>query len=326
MLAHIKATLTDSTLSREAFSIFIWSGHAVFAFFIVSGFYISLVLDSRYFKESNGLIRFYFNRVLRLYPAQIIILFGFFISHALFRTSSFLLFNNGQSFIANLTAILANVTMLGMDIYAMSDKWMFVLGPVWSLSNEIYFYILAPFIVRLGNRTLLICLGFSLLFRLSMYWAGVPLLPWRYFYFPSVICFFLAGCLSYRIYKFLQLKTKITKNSGAIGLSWLIAMIMLPYLWENNGEHDSILSWFFYLSLVATIPFAFHFTKNSRLDRIIGQMAYPVYLSHMLVIFIVSACFQKHFDRGITSILITIAASILIYIAVDRNVDKLRKV
>ena len=48
---------------------FIFSYSAVFIFMMISGFYISMVLDQRYGKGLRGTLEFYGNRLLRLLPA-----------------------------------------------------------------------------------------------------------------------------------------------------------------------------------------------------------------------------------------------------------------
>src|SRR5436305_1931213 len=48
---------------------FMFSFTAVFCFFIISGFYMSLILNGPY--RTAGLRAFYFNRALRLYPTYL---------------------------------------------------------------------------------------------------------------------------------------------------------------------------------------------------------------------------------------------------------------
>ncbi len=325
LLAHVRESIGESIFNRESLHLHIWSGHAVFAFFIISGFYMSLVLDSRYLKLTHGIRSFYKNRSLRLYPVQILLLIAYALVFYYWNKPSFIIFNNGLSIKENMLAVLANATLIGTDILAMQNRWELVLGPVWSLSIEIYFYILAPFIVGLRNRHLAAFLLIMLVFRLSLSWAGVTTLPWRYFYFPSVLCFFLIGCFSYRLYKHFQnLDTNTLRLLGSLGLTLLIGSVITPLLWENNGEHDSLLSWCFYAIVALCTPLAFHLTRRSIIDRIIGQMAYPVYLSHMLVIHIVLLNNNIGYDPGVVVLFTTLTLSYGVYLLIDKNIDKLK--
>lgn len=99
---------------------------------------------------------------------------------------------------------------------------------------------------------------------------------------------------------------------------------MTPIMWQNNGEHDSLLSWCFYIIIALGMPFTFHLTKKSKIDRIIGQMAYPLYLSHMLVINIVLLNNGFGYDAGAVVLFLTLTLSYLTYILIDKNIDKLK--
>ena len=70
MLSHIVAIVGPSVVNRESLHILVWSGHAVFAFFIISGFYMSLIINENYAKLPDGIRRLYLNRALRLYPVH----------------------------------------------------------------------------------------------------------------------------------------------------------------------------------------------------------------------------------------------------------------
>src|SRR5690348_4065548 len=46
-------------------------GVAVLIFFIISGFYMSMVLNEKYLRLENGTRRFFVNRLLRIFPAYL---------------------------------------------------------------------------------------------------------------------------------------------------------------------------------------------------------------------------------------------------------------
>ena len=64
-------------VNSNAPRMFLSSSVAVCIFFIISGFYMSLVINENYKNQNNGIISFYINRFLRLYPIYIIILLTF---------------------------------------------------------------------------------------------------------------------------------------------------------------------------------------------------------------------------------------------------------
>src|SRR5215813_7005704 len=54
--------------------LFVHGFVAVCIFFIISGFYMSLVLDRNYLREPGGVARFYFSRALRIFPVYWVVL------------------------------------------------------------------------------------------------------------------------------------------------------------------------------------------------------------------------------------------------------------
>lgn len=99
-------------------------------------------------------------------------------------------------------AVFSNLFFLGGEFIPLlpDSNWSYLLTPIWSLSLELYFYLLAPFIVRIRLRYLLLLVLGRLRFRLGLYAMGVPILPLRYFMFPSDFVFFMMGIMSYRLF------------------------------------------------------------------------------------------------------------------------------
>ena len=52
--------------------------------------------------------------------------------------------------------------------------------------------------------------------------------------------------------------------------------------WEFDGL--LIKQWTFYVSVWAAIPWLFAASKNSRIDRYLGELSYPLYLVHFLAV------------------------------------------
>jgi peptidoglycan/LPS O-acetylase OafA/YrhL len=42
--------------------------------------------------------------------------------------------------------------------------------------------------------------------------------------------------------------------------------------------------WLVIIATIFALPFVFHFTRNIRLDRNLGELSYPIYLGHLLVL------------------------------------------
>lgn len=325
LIAHVATSIGDSVINRNALHILVWSGNAVFAFFIISGFYMSLIINTKYAKLPAGAMRFYANRALRLYPIQWILLALYALVCLADGTHTFLLGYAREPFGRWVYAMFSNVFFLGAEVLPFFDKanWAFVIGPIWSLSLEMYFYLLAPFIVARSLRTLLLVCAAALSFRLALYLSGAPLLPWRYFFFPADLVFFLIGAVSYRVYALLE-DSRAARHGGVVAAILLTAYVACPWMW-TAPDLDQPLSWCFYGCVAVATPFLFALTRNWRIDNFIGQLSYPVYLSHIFVIGAVKQFGHSRFDKGLVATVLTLALSIALYFFIDRPVEVIRR-
>ena len=174
---------------------------------------------------------------------------------------------------------------------------------------EVAFYALAPFILK-NNKliTLYAIIGFTL--RLIPHGYHFPV-------FVGLDCFCI-GALSYR-YRFLYEKLAFNHNKiYKIGILLLILFLvtcaiphvsLVPYKNAKLGSDD-----FFYPLLFAIfIPIIFKVTKDSSIDRFIGNLSYPFYIFHeMVIIFLINI--KSHiegFYLSITAIVATLIISLL---------------
>ena len=282
--------------NRGILDRFISGPLAVQCFFIISGFYMALVLCEKY----TDVRSFYFNRFLRLYPVYWLVLAlvaagelargkPTFISNIL--DSSVLLWDG------KLLMLSANLTMFG------SDAMMFLFpGPkglqfttnflaeaqrlfpyhaiaqAWSLPLEMMFYGLAPFLVHRKARLFLAMLA-SLCLRWWVYTHVASGDPWSYRFFPTELLFFCAGALAYHAYSSLN-TVPYTKLGG--GALVVVAVICISQSGRFATTFVSSLP--VYLFIVSALPFMFLATRTSTIDRWIGEMSYPFYLTHPIAL------------------------------------------
>ncbi|MGH8802777.1 MAG: hypothetical protein ACREX6_10860 [Casimicrobiaceae bacterium] len=72
-------------------------------------------------------------------------------------------------------------------------------------------------------------------------------------------------------------------------------------------------------------PLVFNLTRRWAFDNLLGQLSYPVYLSHVLVIGIAKRVDLGPLDKGLVAIVVTLGLSAALYAFVDRPVEHLRK-
>ncbi|NLS06855.1 acyltransferase [Rhizobium sp. P32RR-XVIII] len=324
-LAHARVNFPGlaapgSMFTREKLHIMVGSGHAVFAFFIASGFYMAMVIEAKY---AGAPKRFYLNRALRIYPANFAILAAYALYFLSSGTASFLTLDTvpGREWMTPI-ALFSNVFFLGGELVPLFNKadWQFILSPIWSLSVEIYFYLLAPFIVRLSTMRIAGLTLAAFAFRMGLYWSGVPLLPWRYFLFPSDFVFFLMGVLAYRLLGRID-----AKPIGIAAATLLFGLVTYEPFWGFK-DLDQWQCWMFYILVAACTPLIFNLTKKSAVDNFLGHLSYPIYLGHLFMLSLVARFYNVGpLDKTGVALVLTFALAIAIYTIIDRPIEELRR-
>lgn len=293
-----------------AFNVFL--GHfsinthvpAVESFFVMSGFYMSLVLNEKYIGKKKSYLLFVRNRFLRIYPSYYAVLVLFVL---------FFLVNNQLQISISLSSffkVLENVTLIT------NLKYFFPLGnytqnlidaPAWSLGIEMIFYLIAPFILRSKKLVFGALLLTFVLNRLFI--------PAKFF---EVFYLFFLGAISYLIY----LKFKKTKLPGVFKSKFLIYFLLflaatfIIILVPVFPHFEGIIQKIYYLGLVALIPFVFKVTSKLSLDKFLGDLSYPIYICHAFILLTLGA------GNIILSAILVLILSILIYRFIDKPIQQ----
>jgi peptidoglycan/LPS O-acetylase OafA/YrhL len=291
---------------------FLYGGTAVQAFFILSGFYMALVLNGHY--RDRPKLDFWASRYLRLYPAYFI----FALAELAFQFEDKLRFLIEKApWDTWLFFALSNLTLFGKDLALFLEApWsqgghlqftalfyraenpplyeFIVVPPSWTISMELAFYLIAPFFLRDLKKTACLFLA-ALALRFSLAQAGYYADPWNYRFLPSELALFGIGALAYFAYREVDwnarpdLYRKIGLAGGALLL--FLAILPRPYLppaFVKAVEYDvpaiGIENIPFLLLTVLIAPFLFFTSRRSRFDREMGDWSYIFYIGHFFVI------------------------------------------
>ncbi|MBN1843264.1 MAG: acyltransferase [Deltaproteobacteria bacterium] len=326
----------------DAFDISIIPGQvAVQAFFMISGFYMSLILAQKY--KTCSVFVFYTNRLLRLFPTYLFMLFLSFGVLYAFDVGIFVYIDKFKKVFTHgvFMAVLylwANVAVLGQEMLfllgidttnysfywapngtASVKAWSYMLVPqAWSLSLELCFYLLAPLILRRSMRWVGAIFILSLALRLFIVSKGPEYDLFLRRFFPAELCLFLIGYFSY----FLFTRIKEYRRKYSLGLiCWTTLLAVLVFYNEINEKFSlALLAFTMFLSM----PLIFNLTKDSRLDRFLGNISYPIYIIHFLII----AVFEEYFEEEYPFILLLLAvffASLVVYYAIEAPIDRWRQ-
>ena len=312
---------------------------AVKVFFIVSGFYMSLILNEKYTGEGAYKL-FISNRILRLFPA-----YFFVCAIAVIFFTATLASPVGENVIeywhqhvgsmdisAIIVLVLVSITLLGQELTVFTTinpatgmlnytpsflggtilPYRFMLIPqAWTLSLELMFYIIAPLLVKRKSWIILLLMATSLGLRFWAYSNGYAHDPWDYRFFPFEIFFFLGGIISYKIYRKYK-DINIPKPTIAFLLAAVFGYIVL---YQYIPVNETFKHWSLCTAMIFAIPFLFIISKKNKFDRFIGELSYPVYICHVLIIqalTIVASHFHRPKAFTLYVIITTILFSILI--------------
>ena len=302
------------------------AGHfAVEIFFIISGFYMALVLNEKY-TEANP-ARFYLARYLRLWPTYIVVL--------LFATSFLRPF---PAFPADLLTkvyfYFSTITLFGHDTMwfalptpdglalSTSVRTNHVLSSVsgmphmWSVGVELTFYALAPLVAR---RWRAILVAFVLAVALHV-WITVafdresPVVlrtPLNFFWL------FLSGMLGYWVWRAVKPRLDaVPLPAILVAATAVVATGTLIYM--RRHVNDDVLLVIF---AVLLIP-AYHYTRKAEWDRATGELSYPIYVVHYpLVVYFWPA---GDVNMSLVVVALTAVASVALHLAVVRPIDSWR--
>lgn len=320
---------------------------AVPAFFVISGYYMSLIIENKYSDIGSWKTIFWTSRWLRLWPIfAIVCVLEFIIS-----------FSGGinptQGTWSNFLFAFSHVFFIGLEansLMQMSETGLYIKDslsdhiqgsiplfytPVrqgWTLGIEALFYLFAPFILlKSTGFILLLFLGSLSFFAMGML-IGVAFDPWLFRFFPSVLYLFLAGSLAQRAQPFFDrhLSTKairIVVTIAVLGVTVFYAKIN-EFILLNIGFLTLEINGMAYLLFISiTIPILFNAYKKSKVDRFIGNLSYPLYICHMLIIGVLidHQWLEIWESPMVNSLTYSFAAAILLYLTIDKPIDRWRE-
>jgi peptidoglycan/LPS O-acetylase OafA/YrhL len=255
-------------------------GTAVMFFYMISGFLISYALEKKYTFMTGDTREFYAARFIRIFSIYWPLYF-FLIAADIWDIRRVV-------FQGSLADILTGFFLLGADwriafaSYPQAHWDMFAtnLQPCWTLAAELTFYLLAPWLLKSTKIIIAVFLA-SLTFRLYMVYNYGYRPIWSYYFFPGTICFFLAGHLARLACNRFRVPSLASLGFLAISVYALLPQVYLRIPFDNL--HLYVASGFFAMAL----PGLFHLTKDWKPLNWLGELSYPLYLTHMTIMYLV---------------------------------------
>ncbi|WP_249136090.1 acyltransferase family protein [Bradyrhizobium sp. AUGA SZCCT0176] len=322
---------------------------AVQCFYVISGFLITMILNER--PEYQSLGNFYLSRYLRLWPVYILVagLTLFFFQQPTFFSQLPALVN----WPTYVWVLFSNLTILFQDWFVFlkfnngslsftpafealtgpQPYWFELIPQAWTLGIELTFYAIAPFVCRRWWGAVgLLLFGLCVRLVVGMY---IPTNgAWLYRFAPSEMMMFGAGAVAYFVGTIVC--PRLPRTTVALGSIAILCFIYLSFCDDSalnpmfeglSGGGTSyklkLVNYPVLLLLACTVPALFYVTRNIRLDRMLGEMSYPIYISHIFVFSLINTYLPASWQKGnalyvLSVIIVSCGMVIFITAPIDR--------
>lgn len=280
---------------------------AVFGFYCLSGYLMTMIINGPYSDGLNGYLRYLGNRALRIYPIYLV---------AAGITAGIILFwaAGGSRFdvaVFEPQYLIPNLTIIGH----LPGEPAFI-PPVWTLHVELLHYIA---IGALLGRSRFATVGWfvaALQLRLFGPWGGLPL-EWFYWTPVGSSLAFATGAMVWHFRDALP-KPGIGSTVIVAALFVLTSGLMDVRMGLSGGLNIAI-------ALAAVIIIGLRNLPANKIDTLLGDLAYPLYLLHSPVVAIVRGA-AGHRDLMVDTLgmAVTVALSWLAVVAIDRPISRIR--
>ncbi|AMK12571.1 MAG: acyltransferase family protein [Pseudodesulfovibrio sp.] len=308
------------------------NGHeAVLTFFAISGFYMALILDRSYRTARD----FYLSRFLTLYPIYVLALavsLGLLTSldvHSMTNRATLkgilsdpaaflvMAWTSATTFGQELLFSLARAPEGGLQFVTSSRTALWSDAPLiqgWSLSLELTFYALAPFMVRMRTRTVAALGLASLALKIGIMLSPVAEVAFYKRFFPLEFWLFCGGVLAYRVHRRLSPDPHL--------LDYFLFILLVGLIFTADAVDKAWQPFFLPGATLCVLPLVFRAFKRLDFDRLTGKVSYPFYLLHYSVI----ALFEAYEDapEGWHILIAGLAAALAVHFLFNSGIETLK--
>jgi peptidoglycan/LPS O-acetylase OafA/YrhL len=306
--------------------------YAVFGFYCLSGYLMTLIMQTSYGYTASGIGRYAVNRFLRIYPI-------YWVSILL---SLVLVLYLGKEYTSayhvsiylpgNLSELLNNVLLFFP--FRESPR---LTPPAWALTVEIFFYIIIGLGASKAKRMTLIWFVLSVVYHI---FAVFRQLGWehRYFTIFAASLPFSTGAL---LFHYKEELTQLVDRAAGRACSVLphILMLLILFNWYLGYKVGHSRGLFFYSNFVlCSVMVAVLLSRKSlpliskKLDKWLGDFSYPIYLIHYQVGIVVIVLFsalgveikRPEMTLMFVSIPLIFVLSLLITVTLERPIEIIR--
>lgn len=316
--------------------ISIIGGYAVYGFFILSGYLMTLVTNTKYGFTSSGIRKFLINRGLRIYPTYWLSVTITLLLMLLFGQLALSEFHPKLLLPSTPYDLFSNLFIFGLAKTGFLSLHSVILSPpAWALEIELTFYILIG--IFLGKKkyfkpwliaTISLIIGLKVIFKVVTSFTGQA----YGFSYGSLLYASLAFCLGALLFHYrdhvAQLKAKILVPDAVLilglSLAWVASLLWISPISSTLGFLVNTI--IMVLLIICLMRIQNHQLKP--IDKILGELSYPMYLLHYQIAFIIFHFFNftqtKSAELFALSFPVILLVSWLVVIGFESPISKLR--
>ena len=283
MFGTLRTLLAINVVLLHIFNVYGVGNYAVSAFFLLSGFLMTFVMQESYQFSKRGFVTFWLNRMLRLYPIYWVVLLLTLIGLVFLDTIP----RHPDLFMPDtLLGWFSNLTMLYPKIVPHNFEPRLV-PPSWALTNELLFYFLISIgISKTKLRTMLWLLLSVGYFGATYLFYDIP--TYRYSaVFASSLPFALGASLYWFKNQFPTLKSPLLPL--ALYVAFMCNALYGHQFLSSVKEISIYLNYILSAALIVTLFKMIASRKVKKWDTYIGHYSYPIYLVHFLAAMVYTA-------------------------------------
>jgi peptidoglycan/LPS O-acetylase OafA/YrhL len=278
--------------------------YAVQGFFVLSGFIITTALNEVYRFDGP---RFWTNRVLRLLPLYYVVCLATLAVVTLSPQEAGDFLSTWQRNADNY-GVLMNLLIFPVQFSALRFKLM---PSFWSVALEIEMYLLLWIVIARREAYAAIALAAGIAYHLACMLDGLECST-RYFAPPSALLSFPLGALLYFWKKRDGFNVGPTTASLAFA-AWIGNMMAAGLVFSTSYAY--YLGYYLNVTFLAVLVIGLTRVRlGARLhafDKALGDMAYPLFLVHWLIGFLVSLALFPQTPRGLMLTVVAMPASFI---------------
>ena len=286
------AHLTAGNSFTSHFGVF-----AVFGFYALSGYLITLILNDVYKFDFKS---FAYNRILRLYPIYFIVAAGTLCLILIYPAET-AAFKRQWALHTAPQDILANLFIIPFEFTSGRFR---IVPPAWSVAVELINYFLLWLIIARHRIIAFVCVGVSIFYHLFLYLTAPGWMP-RYDPVLAAVLPFSIGASIYFLQNYISAFSvaAIRKILVVASVMWLVNLLSIG---ASGGTKSAFFDLGFYINLIVLSVLLVCFSapqyraRAQGIAKLCGDLAYPVFLLHWPMGFVVASIFYGFFDGGMS--------------------------